>query len=128
MSLKTTLETFVADGLPFELGLTVKGGKELLDLYNEVERLREAEGDNWNLRYSAILELLKHETELHEKTRAERDAMREDAERYRWLKMHADNEFVEHTIPVLVVPGANFSSAGWSGKIDEAIDAARNKK
>lgn len=55
---------------------------------------------------------------------------RKDAERYRWLKLHADYSLPSKSICLLVCDenAIRFSSAYWEEQIDAAIDAARRER
>lgn len=53
--------------------------------------------------------------------RAERDALRKDAERYRWLRDSAGNDIMEKLM-------AECSPPRWDELVDAAIDAAMGER
>lgn len=65
--------------------------------------------------------------ERAEKAERERDALRKDAERYRWLRAHVDSMSIEPPLTVARVSGCGLE--GWSGdNLNAAIDAAMQGK
>ena len=94
------------------------------DYAAEVERLR-AEKDAVKIAaWDKSSEQLREMARL----RLERDALRADAERYRWLRDNACHEWFDEDYPVQIVNQVlPVHPAKWREETDAAIDAARGE-